>query len=76
MSATVRLNRAGSVKQFVTVPESGLERRPNLWNGKLGMHRGGIGRRDMPTLLGDVLLFSVFAVWVVGNVIAIYNALS
>jgi hypothetical protein len=34
------------------------------------------GRRDMPTLLGDVLLFSVLGVWVVGIVIAIYNVLS
>src|SRR5215471_19099304 len=32
-----------AVKQFVTVRESGIERRPNLWNGKMGMHRGGIG---------------------------------
>jgi len=30
----------------------------------------------MPTLLGDVLLFSGLAVWVVGIVIAIYNVLS
>jgi len=39
----MRLNHAGGVKQFVTVRESGIERRPSLWNGKMGMHRGGIG---------------------------------
>ena len=31
------------MKQFVTFRESGIERRPNLWNGKMDMHRGGIG---------------------------------
>src|SRR5215472_16988508 len=39
----MRLNHAGGVKQFVTIRESGIERRPSLWNGKMGMHRGGIG---------------------------------
>src|SRR5262249_55720871 len=37
------LHPAGAVKQFVTFRESGIERRPNLWNDKMGMHRGGIG---------------------------------
>jgi len=32
--------------------------------------------RDMPTLLGDLLLFSCLAVWVVGIVIAIYSVLT
>ena len=31
------------MKQFVTFRESGIERRPNLWNAKMDMHRGGIG---------------------------------
>jgi len=37
----VRLNRAGGVKQFVTIRESGIERRPKPWNGKMALHRGG-----------------------------------
>jgi len=34
------------------------------------------GRSDMPTLLGDLLLFSCLTVWVTGMVIAIASLLS
>jgi len=73
----MRLNHAGGVKQFVTVRESGIERRPGLWNGKMANAQGRLkGRSDMPTLLGDLLLFSCLTVWVTGMVIAIASLLS
>ena len=62
----------------MTFRESGIERRPSLWNGKMTLHREEVkgGERDMPVLLGDLLLFSCLAVWVVGIVIAIASLLS
>jgi len=74
----VRLNLAGGVKQFVMFRESGIERRQKLWNVKMTAAQGrrSKGRRDMPTLLGDLLLFSCLAVWVSGIVIAIASLLS
>ena len=73
----MRLNLAGGVKQFVTIRESGIERRPNLWNVKMTAAQGrrSKGRRDVPTLLGDLLLFSCLTVWVTGIVIAIASLL-
>jgi len=35
----MRLNLAGGVKQFVTIRESGIGRRPKPWNVKMTMHR-------------------------------------
>ena len=64
------------VKYFVMLRESGTERRAIAWSVKMAMHRGGMGRRDMPMLLGDFLLFFCLAAWVSGMVIAIASLLS
>jgi hypothetical protein len=59
------------------VPESAIEQRLTPWPAKVpfaqGRERGGVG---MPTLLTDLLLFSVLAAWVTGLVIAIASLLS
>ena len=59
------------------IRESAIEQRPAPWSAKMaiaqGRERGGVG---MPTLLSDLLLFSVLAVWVTGIVIAIASLLS
>ena len=70
-----RVREAGVI-QFVMIRESSIERRPKPWNVKMAMHRGGMGRRDMPMLLGDFLLFFCLAAWVSGMVIAIASLLS
>jgi len=54
-----RVREAGVI-QFVMIRESSIERRPKPWNVKMAMHRGGMGRRDMPMLLGDFLLLFLF----------------
>ena len=63
-------------KQFVMIRESAIEQRPTPWRAKVafaqGRERGGVG---MPTLLTDLLLFSVLAAWVTGLVIAIASLL-
>jgi hypothetical protein len=51
-------------------------RRQFLSNVKLASAQGGTGRRHMPVLLGDVLLFFCLAAWVAGMVIAIASLLS
>ena len=72
----VRLNSAGGTKQFVMFVSRASNEGQSF--GMSRWHRGGDqrGRRDMPTLLGDLLLFSCLAVWVVGTVIAIANLVS
>ena len=69
--------RGAREKQFVMVPESAIEQRLTPWPAKVpfaqGRERGGVG---MPTLLTDLLLFSVLAAWVTGLVIAIASLLS
>ena len=68
--------REAREKQFVMIRESAIEQRPTPWRAKVpfaqGRERGGVG---MPTLLTDLLLFSVVAVWVTGMVIAIASLL-
>ena len=65
------------VKYFVMFRESVIEQRPAPWSAKMafvqGRDRGGVG---MPTLLSDLVLFSVLAAWVTGIVIAIASLLS
>jgi len=64
------------VKYFVMFRESGTERRAMPRSVKIsctGRQGGGVG---MPTLLADLLLFSVLAAWVSGMVIAIASLLS
>jgi hypothetical protein len=57
------------------VPKSGIDTRAGL-----GMSRwlctGEVKGRDMPMLLGDLLLFSGLAVWVFGIVLVIASLLS
>ena len=65
------------MKYFVMFRESGTERRAVPRSVKMkaaqGRQRGGVG---MPTLLIDLVLFSVLAAWVTGMVIAIASLLS
>jgi hypothetical protein len=69
--------REAREKQFVMIRESAIEQRPAPRSAKMvfaqGRERGGVG---MPTLLTDLLLFSVLAAWVTGIVIAIASLLS
>src|SRR5262249_27235073 len=58
------------------VLESAIEQRPNPGVPRwpcTGREKGGVG---MPTLLTDLVLFSVLAVWVTGIVIAIASLLN
>jgi hypothetical protein len=46
-----------------------------LWNVNIAPHRGAKGRRNMPILLTDLLLFFCLTAWVAGMVIAIASLL-
>jgi hypothetical protein len=69
--------REAREKQFVMIRESAIEQRARTLECQdgyaPGRERGGVG---MPTLLSDLLLFSVLAAWVTGLVIAIASLLS
>ena len=69
--------REAREKQIVMIRELAIEQRPTPWRAKMafaqGRQGGGVG---MPTLLSDLLLFSVLAAWVTGIVIAIASLLS
>jgi hypothetical protein len=47
-----------------------------LWNVNIALYRGVKGRRNMPILVSDLLLFFCLAGWVAGMVIAIASMLS
>ena len=59
------------------VLESAIKQKAKPWSARMALHREGIrGGVGMPTLLTDLVLFSVLAVWVTGIVIAIASLLS
>jgi len=66
------------VKQFVTLRESGIERRPKPWNVKMALHRGGDQRGGARYAYAPGRSSAVFflAAWVTGIVVAIASLLS